>query len=58
MDYFPVFLDLENKKCVIVGGGEVAHRKTKAVLKSGAIVNIISIEFSKKFNKHHKLYHI
>ena len=50
MDYFPVFLDLENKKCVIVGGGEVAHRKTKAVLKSGAIVNIISIEFSKKFN--------
>jgi len=50
MDYFPVFLDLENKKCVIVGGGEVAHRKTKAVLKSGAIVNVISIEFSKKFN--------
>ena len=43
MDYFPIFLDLENKKCVIVGGGEIAHRKTKAVLKSGAIAYILSL---------------
>ena len=50
MDYFPTFLDLKNKKCVIVGGGEVAHRKAKAVLKSGATTYIISIEFNKEFN--------
>ena len=49
MDYFPVFLDLTNKKCVIIGGGDVAHRKTKAVIKSGAIAHVVSLKFSEKF---------
>ena len=46
MDYFPVFLDLKNKKCVIVGGGEVAHRKAKAVLKSGAMNTLVKANAS------------
>ena len=49
MDYFPAFLDLTDKKCVIVGGGEVAHRKTKALIRSGASAYIVSIKFSEKF---------
>ena len=49
MNYFPAFLDLTDKKCVIVGGGEVAHRKTKALIRSGARAHIVSIEFSEKF---------
>jgi precorrin-2 dehydrogenase / sirohydrochlorin ferrochelatase len=40
--YYPVFLDIRNKKCVIVGGGEVALRKAERLLDCGAKVSIIS----------------
>ncbi|WP_461829766.1 NAD(P)-dependent oxidoreductase, partial [Aquifex sp.] len=32
MAYFPVFLDLRNRKVLIVGGGKVATRKVKNFL--------------------------
>ena len=48
MDYLPVFLDLTSKKCVIIGGGEVAHRKAKLLLKTEALVHIVAAEFSKR----------
>jgi precorrin-2 dehydrogenase/sirohydrochlorin ferrochelatase len=42
MRYFPVFLDLQGKSCVVVGGGRVAERKVKSLLDSGARVKVIS----------------
>jgi uroporphyrin-III C-methyltransferase/precorrin-2 dehydrogenase/sirohydrochlorin ferrochelatase len=42
MDYFPIFLDIESKRCVVVGGGAVAERKTATLLKAGADVILIS----------------
>ena len=48
MDYLPVFLDLTSKKCVIIGGGEVAHRKAKLLLKTEALVHIVAAEFSER----------
>jgi uroporphyrin-III C-methyltransferase / precorrin-2 dehydrogenase / sirohydrochlorin ferrochelatase len=42
MDYFPVFLDLRNKPCLVVGGGEVASRKAGLLLKAGARVSLVS----------------
>lgn len=42
MRYFPLFMDLENKPVLVVGGGEVASRKIEAVLKAGAKVTIVS----------------
>jgi precorrin-2 dehydrogenase/sirohydrochlorin ferrochelatase len=42
MRYFPVFLDLQDKPCVVVGGGRVAERKIKTLLKAGARVKVIS----------------
>ena len=38
MDYFPIFLDIKSKRCIVVGGGAVAERKTASLLKSGADV--------------------
>lgn len=35
MSYFPFFIDLEGKKCLVVGGGEVACRKVAALLPFG-----------------------
>lgn len=42
MKYYPVFLDIKGKKCVVVGGGEVAARKAERLLDCGARVLIIS----------------
>ena len=42
MKYYPVFWDICGKKCVIVGGGEVAARKAERLLNCGAEVFVIS----------------
>jgi len=46
VDYLPVSLDIRNNWCLIVGGGEVAFRKLKMLLKAGALVELMSPEFS------------
>jgi precorrin-2 dehydrogenase/sirohydrochlorin ferrochelatase len=40
--YYPVSLNIRGRKCVVVGGGEVALRKAKALLEHGADVKVIS----------------
>ena len=51
--YYPIFLNLKGKKCVVVGGGKVALRKVTTLLDCGADVTIISpkphAEISKLF---------
>lgn len=42
MAYYPAFLKLTGKRCVVVGGGKVALRKTLALLDCGASVMVIS----------------
>ena len=46
MKYYPIFLDIRYKKCVIVGGGEVAARKAERLLDCGAKVFVISPKLS------------
>lgn len=46
--YYPVFLNLEGRKCVVVGGGEVAARKARSLTDAGARVNVVSPEFSRR----------
>ncbi|MGO9013466.1 MAG: bifunctional precorrin-2 dehydrogenase/sirohydrochlorin ferrochelatase [Dissulfurispiraceae bacterium] len=40
--YYPAFIDLRGKHCIVVGGGKVAERKVAALLRSGAKVTVIS----------------
>jgi precorrin-2 dehydrogenase/sirohydrochlorin ferrochelatase len=42
MKYYPVFLDLRSRTCVVVGGGEVAERKSIALFDAGADLVIVS----------------
>src|SRR5580700_3127719 len=42
MGYIPIFLDVTGRECVVVGGGEVALRKVKALLEAGAHVTVVS----------------
>jgi uroporphyrin-III C-methyltransferase/precorrin-2 dehydrogenase/sirohydrochlorin ferrochelatase len=46
MDFFPIFLDIKHKRCLVVGGGAVAERKTASLLKSGADVILVSPELT------------
>ena len=42
MRYYPVFLELKERLCVVLGGGRVAERKVKTLLRAGARVKVIS----------------
>ncbi|MCF6190131.1 MAG: siroheme synthase CysG [Cocleimonas sp.] len=46
MKHFPVFLDLKDRQCLVIGGGSVASRKVKNLLTSGAKVTVISPQVS------------
>lgn len=43
--YYPVFLNISGKKCVVVGGGQIALRKVGMLLDCGAKVKVISLDF-------------
>ncbi|MCP4433125.1 MAG: uroporphyrinogen-III C-methyltransferase [Gammaproteobacteria bacterium] len=42
MNFFPVFLDIKNKPCLVVGAGNIAARKMELLLKAGASVKVIA----------------
>jgi len=42
MQYYPAFLDISNRSCLVVGGGAVGLRKVKTLLKCGANVSVVS----------------
>jgi len=51
--YYPVFLNLNGRKCVIAGGGKVAERKALSLLRSGAEITVISPECTERLKKEH-----
>jgi precorrin-2 dehydrogenase/sirohydrochlorin ferrochelatase len=46
MKYYPAYLDIRNRRCLVVGGGGVGTRKVKTLLDCGARVTIISPQAS------------
>ncbi len=46
MAYFPMFVDLTDENCLVIGGGEVALRKVNVLLDFGARVHVIAKEIS------------
>ncbi len=42
MRYFPVFIDLDDQKVVVIGGGETAAQKVRLLLKTNARVVVIA----------------
>ncbi len=48
MRYYPVYLDLRERPCLIVGGGPVAERKALTLLEAGAEVTVVSPTLSRK----------
>lgn len=46
MDYFPAFLDLRDRSCLVVGGGDIALRKIRLLSSAGAVITIVAPDFS------------
>jgi siroheme synthase-like protein len=48
---FPMFMDIENQSCVVVGGGDYAVKRVETLLPFGALIQVISPEFNIKFSE-------
>jgi uroporphyrin-III C-methyltransferase/precorrin-2 dehydrogenase/sirohydrochlorin ferrochelatase len=46
VDYFPAFLSLRGRSCLVVGGGDIALRKVRLLTSAGAKITIVAPEFS------------
>ncbi|MFC2050156.1 bifunctional precorrin-2 dehydrogenase/sirohydrochlorin ferrochelatase [Chloroflexota bacterium] len=49
--YYPISLNLQGRKCLVVGGGRVALRKAKALLEHDANVEVVSPIFCQELNQ-------
>jgi precorrin-2 dehydrogenase len=55
VDYYPIFLNLEGRKAVVVGGGRVAERKVLSLIESHAAVTVISPSLTERLRKEKSL---
>ncbi|MFC1977077.1 bifunctional precorrin-2 dehydrogenase/sirohydrochlorin ferrochelatase [Chloroflexota bacterium] len=49
--YYPIFLNISGRGCVVVGGGQVAFRKVKTLLEHGAVVAVVSPDLCSELNQ-------
>ncbi|OPH48598.1 hypothetical protein BC351_09050 [Paenibacillus ferrarius] len=43
---YPIMVNLSARQCLVIGGGPIAERKAHALLQAGAIVTVVSPEFT------------
>ena len=55
---FPIFLKLEGKSCLVVGGGPIAEGKIAGLLRSGARVTVVAPELTVALATHAETYAI
>ncbi len=53
--YFPVSLKVGGERCLVVGGGAVAARKARSLLRAGARVTAVSPSFVPRFPRVRRL---
>ena len=53
MQYLPIFLDVQDKPCLVVGGGEIAVRKIANLNRSGAAIRVVSPELTTSLSALH-----
>lgn len=46
VDYFPAFLNLRGRSCLVVGGGDIALRKLRLLTSAGAEITVVAPAFS------------
>jgi len=58
MQQFPLFISLENRAVLVVGGGQVATRKVRSIVDSGAQVRVVAPTLSSALTELVKQQHI
>lgn len=48
---FPAFINLEGKKCLIIGGGKVAERKIANLFTYNAVIKVVSPKVTERIRK-------
>jgi precorrin-2 dehydrogenase/sirohydrochlorin ferrochelatase len=51
MKYYPANLNIKDRLCVVIGGGRVAERKVKNLLRYGAQVRVVSPNLTDRLSK-------
>jgi len=51
MDYLPLFLDIKNKSCLIVGGGVIAERKVSILSRAQANITVIAPDTTEEIKR-------
>jgi uroporphyrin-III C-methyltransferase/precorrin-2 dehydrogenase/sirohydrochlorin ferrochelatase len=51
MKFLPIFLKLENKTCLVVGGGDVAFRKISSLSGTNARINVVARDIKSEINE-------
>ncbi len=51
MSYFPLFMELKDRDCLVVGGGKVAWRKVKVLMDFGAQVSVVAPEINSEIRE-------
>jgi len=54
MDFLPIFLNIKNRPCLVVGGGGIAERKVSLLLDAGADVTVVSPDLCASLQELHK----
>ncbi|WP_127471471.1 siroheme synthase CysG [Thiomicrorhabdus aquaedulcis] len=52
MDYLPIFMNIKQQHCLIVGGGAVAARKADLFIQAGAMVTVMSPQLGTEMRFH------
>lgn len=51
MDYMPLFVDMKDRRVLVVGAGRIAYRKIKTLLKYGANIEVVTLEIAETMIK-------
>lgn len=51
--HFPMFFNLEKKKIIVVGGGNIATRRIKMLIKFGVCLKVVAPKFSQELDEMH-----
>ena len=54
MDFLPIFINVKDRNCLVVGGGEVAARKAAMLIRAGARVIVVSPELGNELSEQKK----